>query len=473
MMFLFSKKKYNVISLINNETLYFVDMGDKGKVLGEFPVDRFMEMDSKGLIDELKIQPGLMKNILLVVPDYWIGNETHSFKSKKASIIEPFIERKLQKKFPANPEMIHFYDYLFSEKDQRLYVIYLQEAKALELYKKLNVIGLGTHMISTPALLWEFIFKKKLSEFSKGGKAFIHHLSSECLMYFFSNGNFVFSRNVIIPESLDTPSEDVNIMAYELNQSLYLFSQEAKEEIQDIYLLYGGEDEADNLINSLSDKSGRDIINIREIVKDLPEKPINEKLLGPVSYLTLEEIIHPQTLLTISHRQELKALEWRPILKTGTIIGLILLLLMGAEYIFLYKKNYELKSPPLKTQLLSEEDIYSRLDRYERALNIILEDIKRPPVVPTILKLIDSLPDNVLISELRVDVKEEPQMDIQCIITADGPEEFKKSLMALLSKLKEQFPKANNLGMDSIKLSDEIKKEKGREYYRIEFKLYL
>lgn len=466
-MSLFSSKRYRIISLINNDNLYFIDWMNQEKILLDIPVDKFLDMDLKEIANNFKIDAGVMNNTLLVLPDYWIGNEYFTFKSKKSLIIESFIERKLQGKFPNN-DMKYFYNYVFMEELQKLYVIYLQESKAINLYNKLNMMGLGTHKIISPAILWQSILSKKISEFGKGGKGFIHLLPSECFMYFFSGGNFVFSRNVFIPES----SEEIDTLVYEINQSLYLFSQEVKEEVEKIYLLYGRWDFPGNIIKNLSDMTAREIIDLREFLRDLPENPKNEHLLGPLAYLSLSEISHPQSFLFITHRMEAKALEWKPVFKTGIVIGLILLLLIVAEYIFLYKKSHELKSAPLKSQLISKENILKRLDNYDNALNLILEDVKRPSVVPLILKLIESLPDNITIKELLIDVEKEPHMDIQCVIMASGPDEFKSSLSALLSNLKRYFPGANNLGMDNIRL-EETRKEKGIEYYTIKFKLFL
>ncbi|MEX1350797.1 MAG: hypothetical protein AB1Z31_24020, partial [Desulfobacterales bacterium] len=121
-------------------------------------------------------------------------------------------------------------------------------------YKTLSRLGLTPQRITSPALIWQSKIRQKMADFEDGGKCFIELLHNIYHLYFFFEGNFLFSRSIPLADLPADSPDNLQAITYELNQSLYLFSQRAKAEVNNLYLLSS----ETVTVGGLSEALGRD-----------------------------------------------------------------------------------------------------------------------------------------------------------------------------------------------------------------------
>lgn len=309
----FSKK--TLLSVVNNNELYFIEFDKHAEVssVHDLSIEKFLAGDQNYEIiaKELKEK----KNAFLILPDYWSGNISYLFQSKRVSLAKAFIERKLLADHPDLPDIKYFYDFTFGQaggEDRKVNVVYLQNTKAFQLYHKLGQYNLNPIQISCPALLWEQKLTKVIPNFDIGGTCLVHLLFSECFLYFFSRGRFLFSRLITLPDlkketdetsnGLTLQSEDrFNILTYEINQSLYLFSQKTKSEMGDIYML--SPDEKNNA-PILSDNLGKEVVDLNLAFPEMDglKKPDEiQTYLGPVEPFNTDDLSFAKQTWNLTH----------------------------------------------------------------------------------------------------------------------------------------------------------------------------
>ena len=266
------KKAVTPIILISNEEIYFIIQGGsgEGKISEPVPLNQFLtgDVDLSAVPEAFRHQ----SNSVMVVPDYWLGDTSFPFQSRKKSLADAFLERKLVADFPDIPEVEDFYAYFFHQFDQgetAVYAYFLRDPAFYELYERLAQWNLHPRRITTPALLWESQLKERIPGFHEGGKVFVHNLSNECFLYFFFSGHFLFSRQITLPEIREDSADQLDTLTYETHQSLYLFSQKAKVEIDRIYMVaFGHVDPAE-----LSEKLGREVEGVAVHIHHLRREP--------------------------------------------------------------------------------------------------------------------------------------------------------------------------------------------------------
>jgi hypothetical protein len=178
----------------------------------------------------------------------------------------------LQAQFPQLPDVKYFFDSIFYQREHKerwLYAYFLQDPQFFQLYKTLSRLSLTPHRITSPALIWGSKIQQKISDFNDGGKCFIELQHNIYHLYFFFEGNFLFSRNIPLADlPIDSP-DNLQAITYELNQSLYLFSQRAKAEVENIYLL-----SSETVpVGGLSEALGREIDDLSFLLDELRGPP--------------------------------------------------------------------------------------------------------------------------------------------------------------------------------------------------------
>ena len=105
--------KKSLISIADDETLYFVEMTSRGdsNAVGSIPLESLLAGDPQA--DTVLAAIKGRKNALLIVPDYWLGNSSYKFQSRKKSLAEAYVTRKLQEQFPDQPEVGDFFELTF------------------------------------------------------------------------------------------------------------------------------------------------------------------------------------------------------------------------------------------------------------------------------------------------------------------------------------------------------------------------
>jgi hypothetical protein len=470
------KNKSTVMTVVNNETLHFVvlDPNEEERLLGSLSLDEFLgdNMELDLIPEEVRHGVSTLVNSLLIVPDYWFGDLSLKFQSRKRSIVEPFIERKVQAQYPDLPDIKYFINYTFYQADQGepgIHVYFMQDPTSFHLYNKLAEFNLSPRRITTPAFLWQQKLQKIISEFDKSGKALVYLLSTESFLYFFYQGNFLFSRSIALSDSPEESSDRFNTLSYQINQSSYLFSQKVKAEIDQIYLLSSGEDDA----QELSEILGREVKDLKDTIDGSPIGSTIAEHLGPAGCFGPSDLSPASKFLSISHKLERKELEWKPIQMAGIVVGLILLLLLIGERFVLWKWSNSSQFYLTEKGVITETEPRQALHRYNQALDLLLKETQRPSLRETIINVFRSLSDHVWIKEMFVEVETNPRVDIKGVITASGSDQFRKSLSVFLANLRKYFQGSRSLRMQDIDFETDRSNEKGYQNYVITLRFNL
>ena len=459
--------KNAAIMVINGSRLYFVILDRPGEwtILPDtYSIEQILDENNPTRFVPERVQHRTLP--LIIVPDYWLGNVSYSFQSKKRTLAETFIERKLLSEYPDLTDIRHFYEYVFFQADQReqvVFVHFLKEPKAFLLYNRLVAQDLNPYQITSPALLWQKVLKNTYADFDKGGKVLIHLLPSLAFLYFYSTGRFLFSRQIILPDSDGVSSEVFGILNYEIGQSLYLFSQQAKTEIGQFFLFSSGPESAETLSAGLE----REMVSIRDRIEIKPGASEQAYELGPAGPFSTFSLSAIKEFQSVSHRTVKKIREWKPVQMMGIAVGLVLLLLLGGENLFLRKW---LQNSQLQLSRAMEHEGSNRpqdLEQYNESLDFILRAAERSSVQDVIVHLAESLPDNIWVETLDVEVEPDPHVALEGVVKASGPDEFRDALSVFLDKLKTHF-----LGSRSLRIQ-EIDMEKGTDLEEPEYQTYL
>ena len=443
------KKGSTPITLVGNDEIYFILQGGsgEGQTLDPLTLDRFLtdEADLSAIPETFRHQV----NSVMVVPDYWLGNTSFPFQSRKRSLAEAFLERKLRADFPEIPGVKDFYEYFFHQADgdeTAVYAYFLREPTFFRLYDQLLRWNLHPRRITTPAFLWASQLKERIPGFQEGGKAFVHILSKECFLYFFFEGHFLFSRQISLPEFQGDPSDQIETLTYETNQSLYLFSQKAKAEIDRVYVSFFGHVEA----GDLSEKLGREVEEVVGLEEELTKVSTTIGQPGLLSGLYLPDLSQSQKFLSISHKLIEKEQQWKPVQKVGIAVGFVLLLLLVGEGVILWQW-----SRPVGREITPGGDAKAReavtaLRQYNEALDLFLKESQRPSAGKAIINLARSLPEDVWIKEMVVETEPTPGVAITGTVRAEKPSQFRETLSEFLDGLKDHFEGTRSLGLQDI-----------------------
>ena len=457
----FSKKTF--LSVINNNVLYFIafDKHSNGSVFHSVSLGQFLngDPDSALILESLKNKT----NALLILPDYWSGNTSYMFQSKRGSLAKAFIERKLSAEHPDKPDIKHFFDFTFSPdglENRKVDVFFLQEPRAFKLYQKFSDYNLDPARISTPALLWEQKLINTIPDFDIGGTCFIHLLPSECFLYFFSQGRFIFSRSITFPDfqtesaenssdlSLESPNR-YTMLTYEINQSLYLFSQKTKSEMGKIYLISPDRDSA----RILSDNLGREVTVFSAAapgLKGLQESPEISEYLGPVGPFNTVDLSPSKLYFNLTHCSLRKILEWKPVQTFGMVLGLTLVLLLAVESLFLWGWSRVNRDQMAQSRSMNGARQNQLIREYDQALDLITAATDRPSPRNVIIKIGNSLPDNTWIMDMNIETETPPGVVINGVIKASGADQLRNTLATLLKNLNRHFQGTRALSIQDI-----------------------
>ena len=468
------KKKDKQITVFNNEKIFFVtyDNNKNLSLIDSHSIDNFLSDSFK--IEDINEEARSKVNSLLIVPDYWFGNNTYVFQSKQKSLVEEFIQRKLKSEHPDLPDIKNFFEYNFyatEQKERELYVYFLQEPESFSLHKKLVKFDLNPNCITTPALLWKQKLKKNIPDFHEGGTAFAHLLSSECFLYFFLQGRFLFSRSINLPASKVDLYDKLTTLTYEINQSIHLFSQKAKAGIDQVFLLSSGEKDSQELSKLL----GRDIKELSSLDAGLKTVSKLPESLDFISPFSVADIGPSSKYPYLSHRSLKQELGWKPVQVAGMVIGLILILLLSAESFILWKEHKSVNPWISESSMMTEIDPQQLIQEYNEALDMFLEETERISIRENLIKIAKSLPDNVFIEKIVIDVDTNPSVNLKGVIRATEPGRFKYYLSLLLNRLHEHIQGSRSVRMQNVdlKLNEANGTELGYQNYSFEFKFNL
>ena len=308
------RRQPSLITIATEATICFLTLSADGRfqTLARLPLEGFLE----GSATAADLPKSVLQSVnrLLVVPDYWVGSRFDEFQARKKSVITAFIERKLRLEQPALTQAGDFYHYaIVQDQDhrQQLYTFYLQEEIAYRLYRRLETLGIGPLRITTPAQVWQAKLGDRADGFSGKGVGFIHLGEADCFLYFFFRGQFLFSRNIQIPDTAGDASQIYNLLNYEINQSFYLYSQKTKTAVDSLLMLAPDASAVDQLTELL----GREVQGMPPL---LPRTGIPDEAMAYPScreFTALDLTRRGEHYL--SYRPLKNELAWRPVQWAG------------------------------------------------------------------------------------------------------------------------------------------------------------
>ena len=467
------KHQNKLISIVDNETLYFVDINSRGESNAVDSIAFEALLINTPSLDTVPTSIRDRNNTLLIVPDYWLGNSSYKFQSRTKSLADAFIARKLHEQFPDQPEIKCFFDGTFYQREQGekwVYTYFMQDPQFYKLYPQLVQLNLEPHRITCPALIWQQKIRQEILDFDNGGKGFVQLLPKIGLLYFFFAGNFLFSRSIPLVGSQSLSSDNYNAIAYELNQSFYLFSQKAKTEIDKIFLVSHEKDCG----QALSEVLGREIHDLNYVIDGSKALQGSANATGAIGFLSPSDIVPGKNFLSLCHRVLKKELEWKPVQFAGIAVGLILFLLLGLETIVLHKWSHQILLPKSTggNSLTAEES--HKIQQYNEALDAIHNQMERRSPQEVLRKIALTLPPNVRIQEIVLETEDNPGVDLKGVIRADDPEHFKACLSTLIANINENFQGGRMMTVSDIDFEvNQNQPGQGGQDYSIKFRLDL
>ena len=459
-------KKQAAVFFLNEKKIYFA-MPDSGGSLNfqqSYSIEEFLSGDKR-----FKLSPDRASNIsidLLIVPDYWISKRSYKFNSKNRAVTESFIKRKIKSKDRKMPGSENFFEYELYHTDsaeQFLRVYFFDEPKFFLVYEKLLSFNIQPGKITSYAFLWQQKLDT-ISNFSQAETGFIHLRKDECSLYFYAKGQFVFSRNIKLVSAADI-SENFDLLTYEINQSLHLFSQQSKKDIDRFYLLSGNRQDA----SLLSQKLETEVLTAEFSIPGQPTLQKNVEDSTPFACFNFTDLDHSGNLLCIMHKDVKSAEKWETVLKTGVITGIIFCLLMICESVYISKAGrFQIPNKDIQSSIALEETI----SNFSEAVDKLTTEITRPDYQNLIIKMIESLPDNIRISEIKIETDPVQQVNLKGVVKASGHSELQDKLSVFLSGLKKNIKSAANLSIDDINIKD-FKSSAIEKFYDFEFRFKL
>jgi len=463
------KSRSHGITIVHADALSFVSYAsNEMQVDHTVPLEEFLADDFEPTSIPANVRN--RQNRLLLVPDYWLGQNNLTLQSKKPSIVEPFIERNLASEFPDLPDIGLFYEYAFTTDSQEagnLYVFYLQEPTSYRLYKQFEVLGMPPFDITTPAFIWAKKLRQIHSEMVDAGVGLIHILPDSSHLYFYHQEQFLFSRSIQSMQTQGDENDVLNALTYEVNQSVYLFSQKKKADLQYIFIDSPNEQDA----KELSDSLGREVQALDS--SGAREEFLRETtgILGPCSIFYPKDLAASRKFLAITQKEHAKAREWRPVQVAGVLIGILLFLILGAEQYYLIRW---LEKYPQQNKISSVTGQSARevIERYNESLDLVMNETKQRSSWKTMVDLAKCLPENVRIKQLKLDIAEVSAVSLICVVRTKDMAGFRDSLSLLLANISETFTGSPRLETRDVELG-EVQSGQGYTDFPIEFELKL
>ena len=305
-------KHYKTIIAVHGDDVYWLsaDPGDQDCRFFQIPLEQLLNDENP-----LTLLPDWLKGThkaLCIFPDHWFGSQSFPFQSGKASLIEPFLERKLVSAHPGQKSIRQFFNYRRTGESGRwnLSVFYLQEDKSFQLYNILKKLNHSPQQITAPAFLWEEALGQSVEDFGRLGTLVVHHTGRECQLYFYHLGLYQFSRSIMLADG----DEGLEALGYEINQSLYMFSQRAKNDLDRIYIYC----DSDQCREKLCELLDREVINLKPLMapksSEIPDLPRVAILNGCLRGTHLRA---GSRFFNIMHRELKRVLEWWPVQWAG------------------------------------------------------------------------------------------------------------------------------------------------------------
>jgi hypothetical protein len=472
---MFSKQFKTIIAVHDDEVYWFSGRPDIGG-------HRFFQMPLQQLLDDetsLPPFPEWLKGshkTLCIIPDHWFGSQSFSFQSGKPSLIEPFLERRLMADYPDRKSIRHFFNYrqIGLRGRTSLSALHFQEDRSYRLYDVLKKLNHSPQLITAPAFLWEDALQRAIDDFGSFGTLVVHLTGMEFQLYFFHQGKYQFSRSVPAINGDDGGDDGLAALGYEINQSLYMFSQTAKSELDRIYMHC----DSDQCRGKLAEVLDREVIDLKPLMDSGASEGIDLPQLPVLNGWLRRSLLHSGAgYFGIMHRQVKQAIEWRPVQWVGAIIGLVLLLgLMGEHFMLraMFEEADNNYHAMQRRAIIASPGI--ALSEYPDTLESVVGRAKRSLLVDAVHRLPEGFPGQVKLKELSfsADPESVPTLKVAAWVQARDVEELQVLLKELVKELKGRFQNAQSLSLNDFDIRlNRPGDDRNPNRYQIDFVLEL
>lgn len=464
------KRNPKVWMAVHEDTLFWLSTqpSDLGRCIYQLPLEPLLDDGSTpaAIPDRLKGN----NRFLCLVPDHWFGMESYPFQSSKPSLVEAFLERKLAAGNPARKSIAQFFNYQHNpaqDAGHSLYAHFLQEETAYRLNRVLHLANLAPLGYTTPAFLWAETLAKASPVFADRGSLLAHVSQGQGRLYFYFNGIYQFSRVVMLPGEAE---ECIGALTYEINQSLYLFSQKTKSELGRIYLY---PDDGD-LEQALEETLGREVTNCKNLWTDDTCDLAFAEVPALCGLLHLGAPALQTSVFSIVHRRIKRQLEWRPVQLAGIAIALLLIVLFLGEALFLKGALREARQDRHRLQRQVRAGSVEGLASYTDAFEQVLQRSRQPSPADTLQRLLDALPANVRLEQLDLGAAAPPNLAVTALVKTRDMDHLRATLADLAAGMKASLGKARELPMDAIDVAPAaLEGRPDGAHYRIAFQMEL
>lgn len=426
----------NILTLVSNEQVVFVESDNRARfrVVESLPLG---EVLNDGLSERIA---GLFKgaeNALLLVPDYWLGIKSYPLATTRSSIVTAFIRKKLQLELGEEHGGEEFFDYIpytDEEGERGITVFFSHEPHLVTLHDRLARSGITPRRITTPGLLWESKLRNHLPDFAAGtGKLLIYAVGADCFFYFFNEGRFLFSRDLGLAADADM-ADRAETLAFEIQQSRFLFAQKARNEIDQIYFVSARTAPVD--LSLLAERIGRTTASLDAEFRSDATSDRNP-LINPLLLFAADDWGAQSRIVNIAHRRIRTETDWKwPQTVTLCCGGLALAVLAG-QAIFVGMKLSKTETAQRQTSIREQTAVISELSG---RLDEILQRRQAPTIAGAVARLAQSLPAGIMIESFKVDAATGKTLQFNGIANADGPDAFRQLLIALVDNVRANFP---------------------------------
>ena len=440
----------HIISIVDSEQINFVylDRNRQIDTVDSVPLDEFLS-DRSGINTRHDFPDG-MEDRLLIVPDYWFGNSIYQFQSQSRSLADAFVQRKVREQLPQENDAPLFFDFIHFQRESKenwLYVFFLKDPQFFNLYQKLVEINLPPHRITCGALIWRYILQETLADFEQGGKCLIQFHPKSYSLYFYFEGNFLFSRNIQLTSLSPDSDENYEAVAYELHQSIYLFSQKTGVDIDNFYM--SSSDEI--VIQTLPQRIGMEVEDLNPLIERFIDPHGTAEIsLGAVGNFIYKHLLSQADFLSTYDKNLKRQLEWKSTQIAGIAIGLFLLIVLAAEFFLLHKLQHLPPQPADLVEAIIPTKELQQIQSYNDALDMLLVQMEEPYMPDLLSQIAKSLPDNIWMKAFEIDNEQDRRIRLQCVAESPESDHLKTTLSVLTTNLHQNLRLREKLRLEDI-----------------------
>ncbi len=449
----------NPVFVATDEALYFFSPDDIRSDSGPTRLSLETLLDSPQAAEASLPRHRSGIGSLWIVPDIWLKHEFFPFQPLRESLACSFIERKLKSAYPHLPLLSRFYTFTFVSqgepaRERGLRVFFPQEEKIFRLYEVLQRLNLEPHWITSPALLWAQRLSRVEREFTKHGFLLIDVRGERVFLYFYHQGEFLFSR------SLQMPAENARAenLLFEINQSNYLFAQKAKSSPQRIRtsgdaaeLKAELEAHLETPIEPLEDPGGRSLPSGVAFLQ------------GLWSERGVETPPEPHRL---TDKRVLEEQRWRPVQWCGILSALCSLLAFLFIGVFLERQLQN----EMETQTVLRGHAARSLAEIEEMVDRLLQHSASPAAAEVIGGIEAARPSNIQLQEVKIDT-DRRTLELAICVNVGEVEGLRHSVKAFAQNLNRRLRLRHPLGMDDFVLHPEtLSAESAWKNFRLSLK---